>query len=111
MNYILLAFLFLASFTAAGGSLLIALENKLPTFFLKNFRYGKFSIKNKTSKLAVDVPKSWFRHFYALGLCIYAYGFYMITSTYIFDSKVPKWIIELLNATCGQDRVATSEQN
>ncbi|XP_018579620.1 polyprenol reductase [Anoplophora glabripennis] len=108
MNYILLGFSFLTSTIILGSSLLNTLESKLPIFFVENFRYGKFGVKNKVSKIVVKVPKSWFKHFYMFAIYFFPYIFYLVTSTYMFNSDVPKWFIQLLNITCGEDRVATT---
>ncbi|KAJ8919447.1 hypothetical protein NQ315_016547 [Exocentrus adspersus] len=112
MNYISLGFSLLTSAIIIGGSLVNTLEDKLPAFILKNFKYGKFGFKGKQSRLAskivIDVPKSWFKHYYLFAIYIYAYGFYVATCTYIFDYEAPKWLIDCLNLVCGQHRVATT---
>lgn len=78
---------------------------------MKNFRYGKFGVKKEISKLAIEVPKSWFKHFYVLAFYIFIYIFYLVTCTYVFNNDVPRWFIQLLNITCGRDREATSKYN
>lgn len=109
MNYVLLSFSFFTSIIILGSSLLNTLESKLPTIFVNNFRYGKFGMKNKVSKITVEVPKAWFKHMYMLAIYIFGFTFYLVTCIYVFNSDVPNWFIQLLNITCGHDRVATSK--
>lgn len=95
-----------------SGSLLNYFENKLPTFFIKIIRYGKFAHKGKMSgldKLIIEVPKCWFRHFYVIGVLVYVIVFYQATITFIFNSDFPNWLHDFLNVSCGTNRKAHSK--
>lgn len=113
MNFVLLLFFLLTSFSILSVSLLNLFESKLPIFFIKLIRYGKFSHQGKmvglTSKIVREVPKSWFRHFYCGGVLVFSLMFYLTTRTYIFSSNCPEWLQSFLNTVCGTKRIAYSK--
>lgn len=95
------------------GSLLNMFENRLPTYFIKLIRYGKFAHNGKisgfTKRMIKEVPKSWFCHFYCLGVLAYSVIFYQVTTVYVFNSDVSGWLAKLLDISCGNKRVAYSK--
>ncbi|KAJ8949665.1 hypothetical protein NQ314_008126 [Rhamnusium bicolor] len=109
MNFMVLIFSFLTTTIIILGSLINVIENKLPPFFIKIFKYGKFAYEGEVSKIAskfvVEVPKSWFKHFYLLALLIYAYIFYLVTYCYIYKYDAPGWFINFLRVICGENRI------
>lgn len=113
MNFVLLLFVLFTICIVINGFLLNFFENKLPIFFIKLIRYGKFSHKGEiygfTSKIIFEVPKSWFRHFYCGGILVFNLIFYQATQAYIFNSESPEWLLNLLNITCGTNRKAYSK--
>ncbi|CAH0560332.1 unnamed protein product [Brassicogethes aeneus] len=107
MNFILLIFSFFTTFIIFYGSLINYFENYLPVFFVQTFRYGKFAYNGENaSKLCIEVPKSWFRHFYKLAIVTQTYVLFLVSSVYIFKHEVPMWVEEFLDLVCGEDRVA-----
>ncbi|KAJ8933464.1 hypothetical protein NQ318_011287 [Aromia moschata] len=112
MNYILLGFSFLTTNIILIGSLLNAFENMLPIFLIKMLRYGKFTCKAQLPKMystfILEVPKSWFKHFYILAVLTYSYIVYLTISTYIFKKEIPVWFNTLLTLLCGEGRTAAT---
>lgn len=113
MNFVMVLFSLLTTSIILSGSLLNYFEKKLPTFFIKIIRYGKFAHRGKTSgladKLIIEVPKYWFRHFYVLGVLVYAFVFYQATTVFIFNSDLPNWLNNFLDLLCGSNRKAHSK--
>ncbi|KAJ8966460.1 hypothetical protein NQ317_011447 [Molorchus minor] len=56
--------------------------------------------------LTLQIPKSWFRHFYILAVFVYTYIFYIVTNTYIFRQDIPNWFTYMLKTLCGEERYA-----
>lgn len=111
INYVQLVFALLTSSLIAVGSLINYFENYLPAFISQIFRYGKFAYNGKTSFLIrpIQVPKSWFRHFYIFSSILTVFTLTLVTRAYIFDIAPPLWIIQLLDCCCGSLRRATSK--
>lgn len=98
--------------TLIFGFLVNFFEFYLPLFIVKIIRYGKFASNGPKSKLVLELPKSYFRHFYVLGGCIcYPIFFYEATSVYVFGKEVSNWAITLLDLTCGSNREASGKNN
>uniref|UniRef100_A0A1A9WM31 Polyprenal reductase n=1 Tax=Glossina brevipalpis TaxID=37001 RepID=A0A1A9WM31_9MUSC len=81
------------------GSLIIAVESFLPTFIKKTIRYGKHKCKDDQNSLLnrLEVPKSWFAHFY-----IFAFGwsicaFYLVLKGIIMHNAAPDAVIAFLD--------------
>lgn len=109
MNLILVLFSLLTSSVILSGALLL-FETKLPTFVIKSIRYGKFAYKDKKSdKMMIEVPKSWFKHFYCIGVLFFTVIFFEASRIYIFNSPTPSWLQEVLNITCGTNRQSFSK--
>lgn len=113
MNFILVNFSFLAYSMMIYGTIICLGENKLPSFMVKTFRYGKFayrgSLTGLSSKIVLEVPKSWFRHFYWSGILAYVFILYQISSVYVLKNDVPTWLNSFLNIVCGPNRFANGK--
>lgn len=105
MNFIRVLFCLLTAFMIIFSSIINFFESRLPPFLSRIFRYGKFS-SEKRSKLAIEVPKSWFKHFYILAFFVYTYLLWLVVGVYIFNMTVPDHVSYFLNLCCGSERVA-----
>lgn len=79
--------------------LINCIEPKLPVSIVQMFRYGKFSSKNKTHFLAnyMEVPKSWFKHFYVFASIWSTLGFVLVIQAFVFKLSVPSIVIHFLD--------------
>lgn len=111
MNYVQLAFCFMATTIIIFSSLINCLEQKLPCVLSQAFRYGKFSAKGRKSKFNIEVPKSWFKHFYVVAFVIYTYVLWLVTTVYILEWTVPKYVLNFLDLVCGTERISQTGKN
>lgn len=112
LNLINLLFLQLTLVIVVLGSLMNLIEKYLPTSIRKIFRYGKHAY-GKSDKLveSIEIPKSWFSHFYNFAL-VWSWTMTILAiSVYFYDYKPPKWFISYLDFSCGKDREVESESN
>lgn len=92
------------------GSLINWFEKRLPVFFAQTFRYGKFAYDGKPSKIkVVEVPKSWFKHFYVFSSLYSLYALYWVIDVYLYGAKPSPWLIQYLNIFCGSNRSTESK--
>lgn len=110
MNFIRVLFSLLTVVIIIYSSIINFFESRLPQFLSQIFRYGKFS-SEKRSKLAIEVPKSWFKHFYILAFFLYTYLLWLVTAAYIFNRNVPDHVTYFLDLSCGSERVAFGKYN
>lgn len=111
LNYIDLVFI---CFTATIVILAVCINvsgDNLPTLLVQSFRYGKHAYTGTPSRLvqSVEIPKSYFKHFYVFAIVWAISIFYLTFSVYFLGAVVPIWIIDILDFLCGSDRIATSE--
>lgn len=104
LNYIQLAFLSVILVLILFGSLVNLFEKQLPSFVVQTVRYGKFSDKNVKSALVVQVPKSWFRHFYLYSSSLTAFALYLCINNYVYNENPPQWVYSVLDFTMGSWR-------
>lgn len=109
MNFIRVLFSLLTVVIIIYSSIINFFESRLPQFLSQIFRYGKFG-SEKQSKLAIEVPKSWFKHFYILAFFLYTYLLWLVTAVYIFNRNVPEHVTYFLDLSCGSERVAFVEK-
>lgn len=109
----MLLFSLLTTSAILSGSLLNYFEEKLPSFFVRAIRYGKFAHQGKTSgflnRMIIEVPKCWFRHFYRMGVFVFIVIFYQATTVFIFNSELPVWSYNFINLACGTNCTAHSK--
>lgn len=93
------------------GNLLNLLESYVPVCIRQGFRYGKFGYSGKACEWVswLEMPKSYFKHFYVsstffsfVAVCIAMY-------VYCFNGVTPDWFLVFLNFWCGSERVATGK--
>lgn len=92
------------------GGLINVVEPYLPSFIKQTFRYGKFAHKGKQNVYVhkLEVPKSWFKHFYAFAAIYALIAVYLITHVYILRFPVPEMVQKFLSFFCGPDRTIAS---
>jgi len=81
-------------------------ESKLPTIILQTFRYGKHAYNGIPSTFVsqCEIPKAYFKHFYAFAIVWSSLVFGLATSVYAFGMPAPKWIVSALDLLCGTNR-------
>ncbi|KAJ3643956.1 hypothetical protein Zmor_011169 [Zophobas morio] len=91
------------------GTLINIFEPYLPVIIIKTFRYGKFASEGKSALVTnVELPKSYFKHFYLTSAFIYSpIAIYEIVRVFILHGEVSDWHKAILNISCGSERVAT----
>uniref|UniRef100_T1GBQ6 Polyprenal reductase n=1 Tax=Megaselia scalaris TaxID=36166 RepID=T1GBQ6_MEGSC len=84
-----------------AGALMNFLEPHLPQFITQSFRYGKHESKGEKNPLVclLEVPKSWFKHFYVFALGWSALALYLTVKGIIFRTSAPEFVLR----THGQD--------
>lgn len=112
MNLINILFLQLTFVIVVLGTLMTLIEKYLPTAIKQTFRYGKHANKEKSDKLVekIEIPKSWFSHFYVFAI-FWSWGSFLLAiSVYIFGNQPHRYLINYLDLSCGSDRNAESEK-
>ncbi|XP_008191881.1 polyprenol reductase isoform X2 [Tribolium castaneum] len=109
INLCKLFFVIITSSLVILGVLINFFEPHLPAFIKKTFRYGKFASDEKSLLVqSVEVPKSYFRHFYVAAAFIFCPIFLKeVVAVYVFNKGVDDWIETLLNFSCGYGRLST----
>ncbi|XP_058980733.1 polyprenol reductase-like [Musca domestica] len=85
------------------GSLIIVVEPILPDFIKQSFRYGKHKHNGPAIALVnrIEVPKSWFRHFYIFAFTWALLALYLIIKGIITHTAAPQSVIEFLDFVAG----------
>lgn len=85
--------------------LINTIESKLPVAIVQTVRYGKFSNeKNYFLVNYVEVPKSWFKHFYSFAAIWSTLGFMLVLFAFVFNLPVPEFIINFLDIVALKNR-------
>ncbi|KAH8333512.1 polyprenal reductase [Drosophila kikkawai] len=89
---------FIATIVFFGG-LMTFLEKYLPNSIRQSFRYGKHSFKGETDPLVawLEVPKSWFKHFYIFAVVWSWLGFFLLVSTVRDQREAPEYVLRFLD--------------
>ncbi|GAB0087034.1 Polyprenol reductase [Sergentomyia squamirostris] len=97
----------IASVTVVG-LLVNILGNYLPTFILQVFRYGKHSTRAPKSRLVelLEVPKSYFKHFYVFATFVTGVTFYYVVKAYVLEQPPPRELLVGLDILSGSQRKA-----
>lgn len=97
-----------------AGALMNFLEPHLPQFITQSFRYGKHESKGEKNPLVclLEVPKSWFKHFYVFALGWSALALYLTVKGIIFRTSAPEFVLSFLDFMGGstQRKVLLSSQ-
>lgn len=97
-------------FIVLMGSLINWFEKRLPVIFAQTFRYGKFAYDGKPSKFKViEVPKSWFKHFYVFSSLYSLYALYWVIDVYLYGAQPSAWLLKYLDFFCGSNRHTESK--
>ncbi|XP_017098013.2 polyprenal reductase [Drosophila bipectinata] len=93
---------FIATIAFFGG-LMTFVERYLPNSIRQAFRYGKHSFKGELDPFIahLEVPKSWFRHFYIFAVFWSWLAFYIITSTIQSGKEAPEYVMRFLDFMAG----------
>lgn len=107
LNLIKLIFASFIAVIVVIGSLINWFEKYIPVIFPQTFRYGKFAYQGKPSKLwVIEVPKSWFKHFYVFASVYSLYALYLAIDVYMYGGQPPAWFVSYLDFFCGTNRKA-----
>lgn len=111
MNLINILYLQLTFVIVVLGSLMNSIESHLPTAIKQMFRYGKHSHKEKSDKLVerIEIPKSWFSHFYVFAIVWSWASFVLAIKVYFSGYQPHPYLIAYLDLSCGNDRKVESE--
>ncbi|KXJ77747.1 hypothetical protein RP20_CCG006713 [Aedes albopictus] len=90
------------------GSLIATIEKYLPTAISQTFRYGKHAHKGPQDRLVslLEVPKSWFKHFYVFAALWSTAGFYFMAANYFAGRPAPGYVIDFLDIMATTKRTA-----
>ena len=112
MDLIKLLFLQLTIVIVILGSLMNSVEQYLPSYIRKMFRYGKHSYQSENSSKLVDkieIPKSWFKHFYIFALIWSWMGFILAIRVYFLNYHPHTFLFNYLDFSCGSNRQIESK--
>lgn len=101
-----LMFAFMAFSVVIVGVLINCAESRLPAAVVQSFRYGKFSSRRRHPLVdRLEVPKRWFRHFYAFAALWSAFGLALAVPAFAFRANaVPDAVSRLLDAAAHGSR-------
>ncbi|XP_065084325.1 polyprenol reductase-like [Ochlerotatus camptorhynchus] len=90
------------------GGLIATIEKYLPTLISQTFRYGKHAHKGPQDRFVslLEVPKSWFKHFYVFAALWSAAGFYFMVNNYLAGQPAPSYVIDFLDVMGTTKRTA-----
>lgn len=93
------------------GCLIATIERYLPTAVCQTFRYGKHAHKGPQDRLVslLEVPKSWFKHFYVFAAVWSTAGFYLMLNAYFAGNVTPSYVIDFLDILGTTKRTVRSE--
>lgn len=103
MNILNFIFINFTSVIVLFAVLLNFFEPYLPNFISQSFRYGKHCHKGHQNGLInwIELPKSFFKHFYAFALFWSLWGLYLIIKGIILKSAVPEGIMYFFDLIAG----------
>ncbi|XP_063708132.1 polyprenol reductase [Culicoides brevitarsis] len=89
------------------SALMNSIEPYLPVSIRQSIRYGKFAYTGKDQDKLVsmmEVPKSWFKHFYLFAAAYSAIAMFLVTFVYLRGMSVPGIVIGFLDLVYGFNR-------
>ena len=96
-----------------GGLVNSAFESHVPKLFSDAFRYGKTARSGSSNILvrSIELPKSYFLHFYIFASLYIPFLLYLCVDVYIFRNEAPSWTTNALDKLCttGRPNSATPE--
>lgn len=111
VNLINILFLQLTFVIVVLGSLMSVIESKLPDSIRQMFRFGKCAHKGNSDRLIeiIEIPKSWFSHFYVFAIFWSWFWSILAISIYFYGYQPNKLLLNYLDLSCGRDRGAESK--
>lgn len=102
-----IGFSFMTIFVVVLGCLINSVEKCLPVCMKQAFRHGKFAYEGKSSQLKIiEVPKSWFRHFYVFASVYSALALIITCGIYFLSWQLSPWLVKLLDLLASSNRQA-----
>ncbi|XP_075152581.1 polyprenal reductase [Haematobia irritans] len=85
------------------GSLINLIEPLLPVFIKQSYRYGKHKHvgSNDIFVSMIEIPKSWFGHFYIFAFSWSIWALYLVLKGIIMHTTAPDYVIEFLDFVGG----------
>ncbi|KAH8269720.1 hypothetical protein KR018_002063 [Drosophila ironensis] len=89
---------FIATIVFFGG-LMTFVERHLPNSIRQSFRYGKHCFQGELDPFIawLEVPKSWFSHFYVFALGWSWLACYIVVSTILSGHEAPEYVLRFLD--------------
>lgn len=99
LNIIKVLFSLMTLFILVCGISINLVEKYLPPFIVCAFRYGKFAYKGKYKSFIkpIEVPKSWFKHFYVVSSLLSLTALWFVFGSYVLNSQVPLWLRDMVD--------------
>ncbi|XP_075151105.1 polyprenal reductase-like [Haematobia irritans] len=104
LNLLNLIFISLSAIMFLFLLLLSVMETPLPPCVMQFFRYGKFAYiaKDKSGlMLKLEVPKSWFSHFYIFAMVLSWWSMCLVVHVTLFKNDLPEYAEKLLDYVAG----------
>lgn len=111
INFVNILYINLILVIVILGSLIQFIEPYVPVSIKQTFRYGKHSFKGEGNVLVskMEVPKSWFKHFYVFAFLWSVGGWWITFQCFIQGKQVPSFVIQFLNILCTNTRPNNSK--
>lgn len=97
----LINFLFVQLFVliVVLGGAIATVERYLPNAIRQSFRYGKHAFQGPQDRFTslLEVPKSWFKHFYVFAAVWSVIGFYYMVNAYFMGRPTPGFVVDFLD--------------
>ncbi|XP_069683014.1 polyprenal reductase [Periplaneta americana] len=107
LNLLKIGFSFMTIFVVVTGCLINNIEKRLPVFIRQTLRHGKYAYRGRPSRIKViEVPKSWFRHFYVFASVYSTLCLVLTFGMYFLSWELPSWMISLLDFLASSNRKA-----
>ncbi|RVE52905.1 hypothetical protein evm_002382 [Chilo suppressalis] len=110
LNILDIIFVGLASAITFTGFLINNFEKHVPAFIIKGFKYGSFAYKGPEANFlnVIEIPKSWYKHFYLFASCFGSATLAYIFLVYHFEYNVNRYVSLILRIFLEQDAPAVS---
>ncbi|XP_023704176.1 polyprenol reductase [Cryptotermes secundus] len=106
-NLLKIGFSLMTIFVVVMGCLINNIEKYMPVFLTQTFRHGKFAYQGKPSQLKIiEVPKSWFRHFYVFASVYTTLSLILTFGIYFLSWELSPWLVTLLDLLASSNRKA-----
>ncbi|XP_076345045.1 polyprenal reductase [Tachypleus tridentatus] len=112
MNYITIIWLLSTLCLSCTGILVLYFPIYVPHILRSFFKYGKAAEPYEKYRFlrVLELPKSWFLHFYIFASILYSLVAWMIYSVYFQKKQVPHFVLDLLHIFAGPNQRANVSQ-